>query len=91
MFPLNGPVHNMNSCKVMLAQSTAIKSAWFTNCSGGAGRVRFQVAKKRPAEVKELNAVVANAVKAVLTTNKYNNFKSSSDSGSEGEQEHFNF
>ena len=68
-----------------------MKSTWSTNNGGGAGRVRFQGAKKRPAEGKYLNALVANKVKEVLKTNKRNKAKASSDSGSEDEQEHFNF
>ena len=63
MRPLNGPGHEMNSYKAMLEQAKSMKSAWSTARGGGAGRVRSQVAKKRPAKGKELNALVANAVK----------------------------
>ena len=48
-------------------------------------------AKKRPSEGKELNYLVANAVKAVLTAKKHDKAKASSASGSEDDQEHFNF
>ena len=65
----------MNLCKVMLEQAKAMKSTWLTARGGGAGRVRFQGDKKRPAEGKELSALVANAVKEVLTTNKSEKFQ----------------
>ena len=81
----------MNSCKIIMVQSKAMKSTWSTARGGGAGRVRSQVAKKRPTKGKELNALVANAVKAVLNTKKCKNAKESRDSGSEDKQEHFNF
>ena len=74
----------------MLAQAKAMKLTWWTSCDGGAGRVRFQGSKKRPDEGKELNSVVANVVKTVLTTNKRKKSKASSDSGSEDKQEPIN-
>ena len=80
----------MNSCKVMLAQAKAMKSTWLA-ARGGAGCVRFQGAKKRLDEDKEMNALVASAVKLVLTTNTRENTKASSDSVSEDEQDHSNF
>ena len=89
--PLHGPGHDMNSCKFMLAQAKSMKSTCLTAHSGGAGRVRFQGAKKPLAKGKKLNNHVANAVKAVITTNKHKKYKASSDSGSEDKQEHFNF
>ena len=67
-----------------------MKLTFSTACGGGAGRVRFQGAKKRPAEGEELNALVANTEKEVLNTNKRKKAKASSDSGSEDEQENFN-
>ena len=76
----------MNLCKVMLAQAKFMKSTWSTACCGGAGRIRFQGAKKRPVEGGELNALVANLVKAVLTTNTLKLAKASSDSVSGDEQ-----
>ena len=69
----------------MLAQAKATKSTLSTTCGGGAGCVRFQSAKKRPYEGKEMNALVVNAVKLVLTTNTRENTKASSDSVSEDE------
>ena len=89
--PLHGPGHDVNSCKVMLAQSKSTKSTWLTAHGGGAGRVRFQGAKKRPYEGKELNALIDNAVNVVLTTKKLKKAKDSSDYVSEDYQEHFNF
>ena len=89
--PLHGLGHDMNSCKAILEQAKAMNLTWSTACSGGVVRVRFQGAKKRPDEVEELNALVAKAVKAVLTTNKHKKPKASSDSGSEDDQEKFNF
>ena len=89
--PLHGPGHDMNSCKVMLAQAKAMRSTWSTARRGGAGRVRFQGAKKRPYEDEELNALIDNAVKVVLTTKTFKKAKDSSDSVSEDYQEHFNF
>ena len=47
--------------------------------------------KKRPAKGEEPNDLVANAVKAFLKPNKQKRAKDSSDSGSEDEQEHYNF
>ena len=82
MWPLHGPGHNMNSWKVMLAQSNAMKSTWLTARGGSAGSVSFQGAKKRPGEGEELHDIVSNAVKEVLKSNKSLNAKYSSDSGS---------
>ena len=39
---LHGLGHDMSLCKVILAQSKAMKSTWSTARDGGAGRVRFQ-------------------------------------------------
>ena len=60
-----------------------MKLTFSTACGGGAGRVRFQGAKKRPDEGKELNSLVANALKAVITKNKCKKSKALSVSGSE--------
>ena len=46
-----------------------MKLNWLTACGCGAGCVRFQGTKKLTAEGKELNALVANAVKSVLNKN----------------------
>ena len=81
----------MNLCKVMLAQSKAMKPNLLTAHGGSTGRVRFQGAKKRPAEGEEINDIVSNAVKKVLKNNKCLKAKGSNDSGSEDKQEHFNF
>ena len=75
----------MNLCKVILAQVKATKSDWLTARGGGAGRVRFQGAKKRLDNGEDTNDVVANAVKPVLTANKCKKSKSSSYCGSEEE------
>ena len=75
----------MNSCKFILAQAKAINFILSTARGSSAGRVRFQGDNKRPAEGEELNALVANTVKAVLTTNKHKKFKVPSDSGLEDE------
>ena len=83
MFPLNGPVHNMNSCKVMLAQSKGMKSTWSTARGSGAGCVKFQGDKKRPAKGNDLNALVVNTVKLVLKLNKHKRDRSPFESGSE--------
>ena len=56
-----------------------MKSIWLTACGGGAGRVRFQGAKKRPVKGKELNDLVANAVKSVFTTSTRKQAKDLSD------------
>ena len=66
MYPLHGPGHDINSCKVIQAQSKSMKFTWLTARGGEAGHVRFQVARKRPVKDKELNALVTNAVKQVL-------------------------
>ena len=91
MCPLNGPVHNMNFFTFMLAQSKAMKSTCSTARGGGAGLVRFQGAKKRPAEGKDLNYLVSNAVKEVLKNNKILKAKASNYSRSKNEQDCFNF
>ena len=75
----------------MLAHAKPMWSTRLTACGGGTGRVRFQGAKKRPAKGKELNYLFANAVKAVLVTNQRKKAKTLSDSGSEDDQEQFNF
>ena len=49
-----------------MAQAKAMNSTWLTACGGGAGRVSFQGAKKRPAEGKKLNSLVAKSVKSFL-------------------------
>ena len=82
MYPLHGPGRDMNLCKVMMAKAKAMKSTWPTARGGGAGCVSFQGAKKRPAKVKNLNSLVANAVKSFFTTNTRKKAKSSSDSSS---------
>ena len=91
MFPLHGPGQDMNSCKVILEKSKAMKQTWLTARGGGAGRVRDPGAKKRPAKDEELNSLVTNVVKEVLITDKNFKAKASSDSVSEYQQEHFNF
>ena len=91
MFPLYGPGHDMNSCKVMLAQAKSMKLTWLDACGSGAGRVRFQGAKNIPAEGEDMNALASNAVKEVIKPNKILKAKASSESGSEDEQEHLNF
>ena len=91
MCPLHGPGHNMNSCKVMLAQSKGMKSTWSTARCSGTGRVKFQGAKERPAKGNDLNALVVNTVKLVLKLNKRKRASSPCESGSEDEQEHYNF
>ena len=70
----------------MLAQAKSMNSTWSTACNGGAGRVRFQGAKKRPAKGETLNSLVENVVKSVLKPNKRKRAKASSESRSEDEQ-----
>ena len=89
--PLNGPVHCMNLCKVILEQAKSMKSTYSTACGGGTGRVSLQGAKKRLAEGEEMNALVSNAVKTFLKSSKRLKANASNDSGLEDEQEHFNF
>ena len=91
MCPLHGPGNDMNLCKVMMAQAKAMKSTWLTARRVYTGCVRFQDNKKRLAKVKELNALVANAVKEALKYNERLKSKDSSDSRKEENQEHFNF
>ena len=59
----------MDSCKVMQAQAKAMKSTCLAAHSRIAGRVRFQGTNKRPAEGKELNVFVTNAVKEIIKSN----------------------
>ena len=58
---------------------------------GGAGSVRFQGTKKRPAEGEYLNTLVTNAVKGNLKYNIYIKYKAEHGSSSEEYQENFNF
>ena len=74
-----------------MAQAKAMNSTWLTACGGGAVRVKFQGAKKRLDEGKDINALVANALKSVLKINKRKKSKASSESVSEHEQDHLNF
>ena len=67
MCPLHGPVHDINSCNVMLEQAKSMNLTWSDARGRGAGRVGFQGARKRPAEGEELNYLVDNAVKEILT------------------------
>ena len=64
--PLHVPGHDMNLCNSMLAKAKYIK----LNCSASRGSsavpVRFQGAKKRPGEGKDLNSIVSNAVKEFI-------------------------
>ena len=62
MFPLHGPGHQINECKVMKAQAKAMNLNCSTSRDGGAGFVRLQGAKKRPTKYQELDALVASAV-----------------------------
>ena len=73
----------MKLCKVMLAQAKCMNLTRSTANRAGTFHVRFQGAKKRPAKGEELNTLVANAVKAFLTTNKHKKSKVSSDYVSE--------
>ena len=75
----------------MLEQDKAMKSTLSTARGSGSGRVRFQGATQLPSKGEDLNALVANTVKSVPTTNKCLKAKTSSDFGSEDEQEHFKF
>ena len=50
----------------MQYKSKAMKSIWLTYCGGVAGHLQFQGAKKRPAKVQEMNALVASVVSEVL-------------------------
>ena len=52
LWPLHGPGHNMNSWKVMQAQTKFMKLTWSTTCGGEAIRVRFWSTKKRLAKRK---------------------------------------
>ena len=52
---------------------------------------RRRPCKKHPDEGKDMNIIVATAVKEVLKTNKNLKTKASSESSSEDEQEHFKF
>ena len=81
----------MKACKVIQAQSKAMKQTQFTSRGGGADHVRFQGTKKRPEEVQELNALVANAVSELLIHNKCVKAAAAHNSGSEDETENFNF
>ena len=81
----------MDSCKIIMEQAKAMNSTCSTACGGGAGRVRFQGAKKFPDKGEDLNALVYNKLKEVLKTNKHLKAKASSDSVSEDEHENFNF
>ena len=68
-----------------------MKLTWSPACGGGSVRVRFQGDKKLPSKGEELNTLVINAVKEILKYNKCVKAKDEHDSGSEEEQENFNF
>ena len=87
---LHRPGHGVNSCKVMQKQDKSAKSTWLAICGGGAGRVRFQVAEKRLAEVQYLNALVTSAVQEFLKQNKHARSTATQDSGLEKEPDKFN-
>ena len=88
---LHGPRHNMNLFKVMQAHEKYTKSTWSTNCSNGAGRVRFQGTKKCLAEGQYMNALVGNAVEHVIKQNKRAKAMAENDSRLEEAPENFNF
>ena len=81
----------MNSCKVVLAQSRYMKLTWLTARGGGAGRLRFQVAKKRPVKGEDINSLVSKALKEDIKPNKRLKAKASNDSGLENKEKNFNF
>ena len=64
--PLCGPLHDMNSCKLMQAQAKAMSSTWSISRGGGGGRVQFQGTKKHPAEGQKLNTIVVDVVKYII-------------------------
>ena len=70
VYPLYGPGHDMNLCKVIQAQSKAIKPTWSTASGGRAGHMRFQATNKYPSGVQDTNDLVANTVKEVLKAKK---------------------
>ena len=74
-----------------MSQAKEMRLTWSTARSYGAGRVRFQGAKKLLAKSEDLNALVSNAVKEVIKTDKHLNAKSKNESDSEDKQKHFNF
>ena len=63
---MHGPGHNLKTCKLMHAQSKAMKLTWSTTCGGIICCVQFQGANKCPTKVQELNALVANELKEVI-------------------------
>ena len=64
----------------MQAKSKAMKSNCTTAYCVRAGCARFHGAKKRPVEGEDLNALVTNAVKEIIKTNKRLNPKALNDS-----------
>ena len=47
----------------MQSEVKAMKLSWLTARGSGAGRMRFQGTKNRPAKGQDLNNIVANTVK----------------------------
>ena len=74
-----------------MSQAKEMRLTWSTARSYGAGRVRFQGAKKLLAKSEDPNALVSNAVKEFPKSNKILKAKASNEYGSEDNQEHFNF
>ena len=72
----------MNLCKVMQAQAKAMRSTCLAAHSGIAGRARFHVTNNSPAEGKELNNFVTNAVKEIIKSNNLVKAKAENYSGS---------
>ena len=66
---MNAPLRDMNSCKVIQAQSISMKAIWFS-AHGGRGRVKFAGAKKLLADGEELNTLVASYMAKDVKINK---------------------
>ena len=77
----------MNSFNVMQTQARAMKLNWFTLHGSGSDSMHFQGAKKRSDEVQDMNALVANALKEVLKSNKREKYTAAHESGLEEEPE----
>ena len=81
----------MNSCKVIQEQAKATKSTRSTSRGIVAGRVQFQVAKRRLSKDQELNDLLASAVLEVLKQKKLANTTTIHGSVLGGDLEKLNF
>ena len=88
---MNGPGHDVNSCKLLQPQAKSMRLTWLTSCGGGSGCVRFQGANKHLTKGQGQNTLVASALLEVLKQNKHVKATDTHNYISEDDLENFNF